>query len=139
MFYLKRNFLMFSQKCAIYCTLLSQIIDNWTYTRYFCRCFVGFLVATVLWFLLRLNFQFSVEIEIVALAIIVALVGKDGSKSLKIIVLYLMYDIIFSIVIGFLFTSSIRCISFLILMGMAGKSGRGYLRALSFAYIITGK
>ncbi|XP_011195162.3 protein sneaky isoform X2 [Zeugodacus cucurbitae] len=117
MFYFIREFyLLFAQKCRpIICILLSHNVENWKCTRKICSCFVGFLVATVLWLLLLLNFQFSWKTEMVILAIIVAFVG-----------------------LGFLFTSSIKCISFLIFIGMAGKSGRSYLRALSFAYIITG-
>ncbi|XP_069969231.1 protein sneaky isoform X2 [Bactrocera oleae] len=116
-YFIKRKFcLLFSQKCRpMYCILLSRNVENWTYTRYFCSSFLGFLVATVLWSLLLLSFQFSLEMKIVTLGIIITLVG-----------------------IGFLFTSSLKCITFLIFMGMAGKSGRSYLRALSFAYIITG-
>ncbi|XP_049303976.1 protein sneaky isoform X5 [Bactrocera dorsalis] len=116
-YFIKRKFcLMFSQKCrSLYCILLSRNVENWTCKRYFCSSFVGFLVATVLWFLLLLNFQFSLEMKIMTLGIIVTLVGT-----------------------GFLFTSSLKCITLLIFMGMAGKSGRSYLRALSFAYIITG-
>lgn len=137
-YFIKRKFcLLFSQKCRpMYCILLSRNVENWTYTRYFCSSFLGFLVATVLWSLLLLSFQFSLEMKIVTLGIIITLVGKDISK---VIVLYSIYDIILATGIGFLFTSSLKCITFLIFMGMAGKSGRSYLRALSFAYIITGK
>ncbi|XP_049303981.1 protein sneaky isoform X9 [Bactrocera dorsalis] len=139
-YFIKRKFcLMFSQKCrSLYCILLSRNVENWTCKRYFCSSFVGFLVATVLWFLLLLNFQFSLEMKIMTLGIIVTLVGKELSKSSKVMAFYSIYDIILTAGTGFLFTSSLKCITLLIFMGMAGKSGRSYLRALSFAYIITG-
>ncbi|XP_054740059.1 protein sneaky isoform X2 [Anastrepha obliqua] len=112
----KKICLLLVEKCRpFYCILLSPNLENWTKTRYVCSFFVGVCVATVLWWLLLLNLNFSLKASIVILAAMDALIG-----------------------IGFLFTSSIKCISFLILAGMAGKSGRSYLRALSFAFIISG-
>ncbi|XP_020714114.1 E3 ubiquitin-protein ligase DCST1 isoform X2 [Ceratitis capitata] len=117
LYFVKRKVcLLLSKKCRpIYCILLSPNVESFIWTRYICSWFVGVCVGAILWLLISLNFNFSLESEVLISVSIAALVG-----------------------IGFVFTTNIKCISFLILAGMAGKSGRSYLRALCFAYIITG-
>ncbi|XP_073820084.1 ubiquitin protein ligase sneaky isoform X1 [Musca autumnalis] len=39
---------------------------------------------------------------------------------------------------GFVFTDSVKCVVYLIFIALMGKSGRGYLRALCFAFVIAG-
>ncbi|KAL9898299.1 LOW QUALITY PROTEIN: ubiquitin protein ligase sneaky [Glossina fuscipes fuscipes] len=40
--------------------------------------------------------------------------------------------------LGFVFTDGVKCITLLVFVALVGKSGRSYLRALCFAYVIAG-
>ncbi|XP_017477692.1 PREDICTED: uncharacterized protein LOC108367564 [Rhagoletis zephyria] len=117
LYFIRRNIcLLFAKQCRrIYCILFSPNVESWTWTRHICSCFIGICITTILWWLLLLNLNFSVTTDIAVLIAFLILIG-----------------------IGFILNSSIKCITFLILAGMAGKSGRSYLRALVFAYIISG-
>ncbi|KAM7363772.1 ubiquitin protein ligase sneaky [Cochliomyia hominivorax] len=45
---------------------------------------------------------------------------------------------IFIVAYGFVFTDSMKCIILMMFMSLLGKSGRSYMRALSFALVISG-
>lgn len=41
-------------------------------------------------------------------------------------------------VVGYLFTDTVKCITLMMLVGLVGKSGRSFMRALLFSLILGG-
>lgn len=82
LYFVKRKVcLLLSKKCRpIYCILLSPNVESFIWTRYICSWFVGVCVGAILWLLISLNFNFSLESEVLISVSIAALVGKLESQ-----------------------------------------------------------
>uniref|UniRef100_A0A1A9W580 Uncharacterized protein n=1 Tax=Glossina brevipalpis TaxID=37001 RepID=A0A1A9W580_9MUSC len=107
--YLKRRYR------PLYCIWYGQRKDTWKKTRFAINFVAGFLIAWIICKLVLISFSFSEDNEKRVTWLSVVIIG-----------------------VGFVFTDAIKCITLLVFVALVGKSGRSYLRALCFAYVIAG-
>uniref|UniRef100_A0A1A9V515 Uncharacterized protein n=1 Tax=Glossina austeni TaxID=7395 RepID=A0A1A9V515_GLOAU len=107
--YLKRRYR------PLYCIWYGQRKDTWRKTRFAINSLAGILIAWIICKLVLISFSFSKENEERILWLSMGIVG-----------------------LGFVFTDGVKCITLLVFVALVGKSGRSYLRALCFAYVIAG-
>ena len=100
----------------LYCAIFCQRPGAYRFTRLFGSCLLGVFLG---WFLCKILF-FNLDFK-----------TSTQNKIFTAVIIFLG--------VGFVFSTAIKCVTLLILIGFVGKSGRSYFRALSFAIIVAGE
>lgn len=122
-----------------YCIWYGRRKESWTKVRYISSAMMGALCAYLLCKIFLASFLFPRKYEKIVLSLAVASISKSlisGWMAQKSVLMF-KYIYIF-LGCGFVFSDSIKCVVFLIFVALMGKSGRGYLRALCFAFVMAG-
>ncbi|XP_013099988.2 protein sneaky [Stomoxys calcitrans] len=117
LYFVRKNLRLFlKEKCRpFYCILYGRRKDTWKKTRYISSALVGAFCACLICKIFFTSLAVPKKHEHFVLIIVILVVG-----------------------FGFVFTDGVKCVVFLIFIALLGKSGRGFLRALCFAFVIAG-
>lgn len=127
--FLKRNCRSF------YCILYGKRKDTWKKTRYFWSALAGTFCAWLMIKFIFASFTISKRYENQILLFTILIVGLYKCYLFNSIFNSLLLRYIAS---GYIFTDAMKCITIMMFISLMGKSGRSYMRALSFAFVISG-